>query len=169
MSSDALAAAIREAMIRRLVGLMGSAVRARAVALGADAVTGACHRNEARLVVVACDAAAAADLTEVRRAVAEGRGVAWGDKQTLAALCQKGRATGEGLGVVAITSKTLASAIAEAVRVADACAATSEQGGRGRAVGNERSRPAKPRASPRAVSRGGQTPGSRGKGRPSDG
>jgi predicted RNA-binding protein YlxR (DUF448 family)/ribosomal protein L7Ae-like RNA K-turn-binding protein len=169
LSHASLAAAICEAMNRRLVGLMGSAVRARAIALGADAVTGACQRNEARLVVVACDAAAAADLTEVRRAVAEGRGVAWGDKQTLAALCHKGRATGEGLGVVAITSKHLASAIAEAVRAADAVAATGEQASRGGAVRHEGSRPAKPRGITRGGNKGVRTPGVRGKGRPANG
>lgn len=181
LSSASLAEAIRDAMNRRLFGLMASAVRARALALGSDAVTGACQRNEARLVIVACDAAAAADLTEVRRAVAEGRGVAWGTKQTLAALCHKGRATGEGLGVVAITSKHLAWAIAEAVRVADACVATGEgpavkargregeRGSRAGAGGHGGTRPATPRAAPRAGNRGAQTPGSRGKGRPANG
>ena len=139
LSAASLASAIHDAMSRRLVGLMGSAVRAKAVFFGADAVTGGSHRGEARLVIVACDAAAAADLTEVRRAVAEGRAVAWGTKQTLAALCGKGRATGEGLALVAITSKPLATAIAESVRVIDACASApqearstaSRRGGRG--------------------------------------
>ena len=98
------------------------------VARGADAVTGACQRGEAALVLVACDAAAAADLGEVRRAVAEGRAVAWGTKERLGAIVAARPVRGKlrappgphdggptpeavGVGVVAITSRTLAEAL----------------------------------------------------------
>src|SRR5262249_58077561 len=86
LSTDSLARAIQRSMDRRIEGLLAAAVRSRQVARGSDAVTGACQRGEAELVVVACDAAAAADLTEVRRAVAEGRAVAWGTKARIGAV-----------------------------------------------------------------------------------
>jgi predicted RNA-binding protein YlxR (DUF448 family)/ribosomal protein L7Ae-like RNA K-turn-binding protein len=145
LSADSLARAIQRSMDRRVEGLITAAVRSRQVAAGSDAVTGACHRGEAELVVVACDAAAAADLTEVRRAVAEGRAVAWGTKQALGALLHPGkRAQGAiahtrvqarleapeapagsvsaGIGVLAIASRNLASAIRRAVQSRSAIA-----------------------------------------------
>jgi hypothetical protein len=110
-------------------------LRGKHLAVGADAVTGACQRGEAKLLVVARDAAAAAELGEVRRAVADGRAVAWGTKASLAAACRGGRT--EGVGVVAILSPTIASALKEAVQVLDACItarATPRRGGAGRSV-----------------------------------
>src|SRR6185295_17282216 len=86
LDADALARAIQGSMDRRVEGLLTAAVRSRQLARGADAVTGACQRGEAELVLVACDAAAAADLAEVRHAIAEGRAVAWGTKQRLGAI-----------------------------------------------------------------------------------
>ena len=52
---------------------------------------GAFERGEASLVVVARDAAAGAELSVVRKAIAEGRAVAWGSKRELGALCSGGR------------------------------------------------------------------------------
>lgn len=101
LSAGSLARAIQRAMDRRIEGLLAAAVRSRRAACGANAVTGACKRGEAELVLVACDAAAAADLTEVRRAVAGGRAVAWGTKQGLGAIAPapvRGR-LGVGAGV----------------------------------------------------------------------
>jgi predicted RNA-binding protein YlxR (DUF448 family) len=65
---------------RRIEGLLGGAVRARQVAVGSDVVVEALREGRAELVVVAVDAAAAAQLGEVRRAVGEGRAIAWGIK-----------------------------------------------------------------------------------------
>jgi len=122
VSVGSLASAIEDATAHRLTGLLASAVRSRSLALGADAVTAACERGEAKLVVVARDAAAAAELTQVRRAVAEGRAVAWGTKAGLGAACRAGRS--EGIAVLALSSSTLASAFQQAVQVLDACAAS---------------------------------------------
>jgi ribosomal protein L7Ae-like RNA K-turn-binding protein len=137
LSTDSLARAIQRSMDRRIEGLLVAAVRSRRVARGADAVTGACQRGEAELVLVACDAAAAADLTEVRRAVAEGRAVAWGTKARLGAivapLAVRGKLPSlpavtmgapEGVGVVAIASRTIAEALRRAVQAANAVTAT---------------------------------------------
>jgi predicted RNA-binding protein YlxR (DUF448 family) len=124
LSVGALAEAIRRAMDRRIEGMLIAAARAKRVALGSDAVTGASQREEAELVVVAADAAAAADLTAVRRAVAEGRAVAWGSKERLGELLLR---AGEGaqLAVLAVRSRSMAGPLRDAVRISDACAAVA--------------------------------------------
>jgi predicted RNA-binding protein YlxR (DUF448 family)/ribosomal protein L7Ae-like RNA K-turn-binding protein len=128
---ETLARAIQAAMDRRIEGLLAAAVRSRQLARGADAVTSACHRGEAELVLVARDAAAAADLTEVRNAVAEGRGVAWGSKAELARLVHpagRPRAPHDapqaeaGVAVIAVISARIAGALREAAHTAAACA-----------------------------------------------
>ena len=101
--------------------------RPNQVALGADAVTEAVLRDQALLVVVATDAAAAAELSAVRRAVAEGRCVAWGTKQVLAASCSSAASSKrvEGLGVVAIFDDRIAAAFRAAVHAAAALSTLS--------------------------------------------
>jgi predicted RNA-binding protein YlxR (DUF448 family) len=119
LTAASLADAIRQAMHRRTRGLILSAVRSRGVAIGASAAAEALDRGAAALVVVACDAAAGADLPQVQRAIAEGRAVAWGTKEELGAL--SGGRREQGVAVMAITSARIASAIAEAVRIGDIC------------------------------------------------
>lgn len=126
LHAGSLARAIQEAMDRRIEGLFAAAVRSRQLTFGADSVTGACERREAELIVVARDAAAAAELTEVRRAVAEGRAVAWGDKPCLGRMVTLGKARAAdqdeaSVAVVAILSRPIAEALQQAVRIADAC------------------------------------------------
>lgn len=141
LTAEALAEAIVVAMDRRIEGLLASAVRTRSVALGADAVTGACQRGEAELVVVACDAQAAAELGEVRRAVADGRAVAWGTKASLARALEPRPAgvepSGRLVGVLAVTSEKIGAALRASVHGRDACASVRASEG---AVGQNRSR-----------------------------
>jgi predicted RNA-binding protein YlxR (DUF448 family)/ribosomal protein L7Ae-like RNA K-turn-binding protein len=152
LRADTLAAAIKAAMDRRIEGLLVSAGRSRQVALGSDSVTGACERGEAALVVVACDAAAAADLAEVRHAISEGRAVSWGTKLSLGALFGGGEAARpSGVGVVAITSSRIGEALREAVHIADASA-----GGPA-----DRSEPRQKKAAKRADSSEGGAPGAK--------
>ncbi|WP_437542715.1 YlxR family protein [Sorangium sp. So ce327] len=120
LTTVSLARAIRGATERRLHGLVRAAVRSQSAAIGADAVVGSCVRGEAALVLVACDAAAGADLPEVRRAVAEGRAVAWGSKQGLGALA--GGPRERDVAVMAISAASIAAAIANAAHVVDTCA-----------------------------------------------
>jgi predicted RNA-binding protein YlxR (DUF448 family)/ribosomal protein L7Ae-like RNA K-turn-binding protein len=131
LSGDSLARAIRRSLDRRIQGLVAAAVRSRRIAAGADAVTGACKRGDAEMVIVACDASAAAELTEVRRAMSEGRAVAWGTKRKLGSLVHAGAPTHTvraaaaaeaGVGVIAISSRTLAVALRRAVHAASAVA-----------------------------------------------
>ncbi|WP_437721362.1 DUF448 domain-containing protein [Sorangium sp. So ce861] len=134
LTTISLARAIREATERRLQGLIRAAVRSQGVAVGADAVVGSCQRGEAALVLVACDAAAGADLPEVRRSIAEGRAVAWGSKQVLGSLA--GGPRERGVAVMAISSPSIAGAVAHAAHVVDTCARIERgegaaEGGRG--------------------------------------
>lgn len=122
-----LATAMVRAIDRRAHGLLLAAARAHKVALGADAVKGAVGRGDAQLVVVATDAAAAADLPAVRRFVTDGRAVAWGTKQVLAASCSSAASSKrvEGIGVVAILDDRIAAAFSAAVQAAAALSSLS--------------------------------------------
>ncbi|WP_425394835.1 YlxR family protein [Chondromyces crocatus] len=124
LTAETLALAIRQAMTRRVEGLIRSAVRSRAAAIGADAASQSLDRG-APLAVVACDAAAGSQLSHVQSAIASGRAVAWGTKVSLGKLA--GGRREQGVAVMAITSVRLASAILDSVHVADACMSV-EQG-----------------------------------------
>jgi predicted RNA-binding protein YlxR (DUF448 family) len=132
LSVATLARAIQVAMNRRAAGLLAAAARGRHVARGADAVSAAWDRGEAKLVLVACDAAASADLRAVRCAIAVGSAVAWSTKQKIAAVLGGGNVdlpgtalddVGGGTAVVAITSDALARAVRAAVQSENAAAA----------------------------------------------
>jgi hypothetical protein len=127
LTRAALAEAIQRSTDRRIEGLLISAKRSRRLAIGADAVRSAWARGDAQLVMVARDAAAAAELSEVRQAIAEGRGVAWGDKVRIASLVHgpaRTEAHRVGVGVIAVSSRTIAEALLEAVHVADGVTGT---------------------------------------------
>lgn len=134
VDADSLARAIQWAMDRRIEGLVAAAVRSRRIACGEGAVTEACERGEAELVIVARDAAEAAGLPEVQRAVAAGRAVAWGDRRALARLASHEEEAGG--AVVAIASRPIAAALRRAAHIAGACTAP---------VGAERTRHTRPR------------------------
>lgn len=122
LTRAALAEAIQRSTDRRIEGLLISAKRSRRLAVGADAVRSAWARGDAQLVLVARDAAAASELTEVRQAITEGRGVAWGDKVRIATIVHgpaRTEAHRAGVGVIAVSSRTIAAALLEAVHVAD--------------------------------------------------
>jgi predicted RNA-binding protein YlxR (DUF448 family) len=90
----AVGAEIVRAADRRLEGLLSGARRAGQLAIGADAVREALREGKAETlaVIVARDAAAAARLPEVERAIATGRAIAWADKQRLGRLMMKSMA-----------------------------------------------------------------------------
>lgn len=124
LEPGALGRAIRVAFDRRIRDLLVAAVRQRQVALGADAV--AVPRGRAHAVVVACDDAATAALTEVRGAVAEGRAVAWGTRALYASISPAGDSTwSSGLCLMAISSPSIARAVRDAARAAEACGVVS--------------------------------------------
>jgi ribosomal protein L7Ae-like RNA K-turn-binding protein len=121
----ALAAEIARAYERRARSLLATAKRARKLECGSAAVAAAIQDRSASLVVVATDAAAAADLSEVRRSIAEGRAVAWGTKRELADSVGGGWA--EGLGVVAVTDSRLSAALLESRRVVESLGSIEAQ------------------------------------------
>lgn len=114
---EALAAAIVQAAERRVTGLLMAALRSKQAVLGADAVTERAALGQVELIVVACDAAAAAGLPVITRAIAEGRAVAWGTKSRLGALA--GRAE---VAVLGIQSAKLADAVRGTVRMSSSVA-----------------------------------------------
>lgn len=142
IDAGALAQAIEAAMSRRIEGLLGTSVRTRKARIGSDAVTGAWRAGEAALIVVATDAAAAADLTAVREAVASGAAVAWGTKAQLGALFHRDRKpNSEGVAVVAITDTRIAEAVRDAVEKAMGArgvGSVSPSGGRGAGGGQRK-------------------------------
>lgn len=124
---------------RRIEGLLVSARRCRASSIGADAVTGDVDAGVAELVVVATDAAAAAQLGAVRRAVTNGKAVAWSDKATLARIVRAGGSSAQNDGaeaapvaVVSITDSRLARAIRESVLAREAAVLVHQRGAVGR-------------------------------------
>jgi ribosomal protein L7Ae-like RNA K-turn-binding protein/predicted RNA-binding protein YlxR (DUF448 family) len=134
VTAASLATAIREAYGRRARGLLGAAKRSRSLEVGADAVTIAGRSGEAALIVVAADAAQAASLTEVRRAVSEGRAVVWESKASLGEVV-RGHATESGVGVVAVTDTRIAGALQETLAIIASLASPSSSGGSGRDSG----------------------------------
>ena len=151
LTREALAEAIRRSTDRRIEGLLLSAKRARKLAIGADAVRSAWARGDADLILVARDAPVS-DMNEVRQAVVEGCGVAWGDKVRLAEFVHGASRTGSngvGVGVVAISSRSLAAALLEAVHIADGVTGTPAKSG----AGPRTARPATKGGAPRARSR----------------
>ena len=114
-TAEDLALQIVEGSDRRITGLLSGAWRARMLAVGADAVSAALDKG-APLAVVATDAGGLVDRGALGRAIAEGRAVAWKDKQTLGALFG-GR--GE-VAVCAVLNDSIATEIASARTMATA-------------------------------------------------
>ena len=106
-SPELVGAQIVAAADRRIEGLLAGARRGRLVAVGADVVRQSLREGKADLVVVARDAAAAADLPEVRRAIGDGKAVAFSDKKRLGALFSR-----DEVAVIAVLDAGVAAAIA---------------------------------------------------------
>jgi len=94
---------------RRIEGLLGGARRGKLVAVGGDAVSDSLKDGSARLLVVARDAAAAAELPHVRKAIADGLCIAFADKARLGAIFSRNE-----VAVVAVLNEGVASAIRHA-------------------------------------------------------
>ncbi len=118
----AIAADIVKAADRRIEGLLVGARRAGQLALGSDPVVEALKEGRASLVIVARDAAAASKLSEVQRAVAEGKAIAWSDKKHLGLITGRSiRSEGGGeagtVAVVAVLHSGVAAAVARTYRL----------------------------------------------------
>lgn len=104
---------IRAAAEKKVRDLLGAARRQRRLELGSAAVEEALQGGIARLVVVACDARAAAETSGVRRAIAAGKACAWGSKEGLGRICGRSE-----VGVIAVTEDRLATALFDAIALA---------------------------------------------------
>lgn len=115
----ALGDAIVRAADRRIEGLLAGARRAAQLAVGSDVVAAAWNENRAELVVVARDAAAAAKLPQVERAIASGKAIAFGDKQRLGSLTARsvGQSENGEVAVIAILHPGVAAAVAQTYRM----------------------------------------------------
>ena len=101
------------ALDRRAQGLLVGARRAGYLVFGSDGASEALAKG-AFLAVVARDAAAAADRNEVRRAIAEGRAVAFMTKESLGNLFGR-----EEVAVLAVTHAGIAKTLSSCIRTAD--------------------------------------------------
>jgi uncharacterized protein len=119
---DELSAAISDAFLRRAEGLLVSARRARAVAIGGDEARSALAAG-CPLVVVASDAKSIIARTEIASAIAEGRACTWLGKTELGKLLGK-----DEVAVCAVTDARMATALAEAVRTAQSVRAKDKDG-----------------------------------------
>jgi predicted RNA-binding protein YlxR (DUF448 family)/ribosomal protein L30E len=120
--ASAIAADIVNAADRRIEGLLLGARRAGQLALGSDAVVEACREGWASLVIVARDAAAASKLSEVQKAVAEGKAIAWSEKRHLGlitgrSVSAEGGGAPDPVAVVAVLHPGVAAAVARTYRL----------------------------------------------------
>ena len=83
---ESLAEQILVAADRRIEGLLAGARRGKLAISGSDVVRAAYREGTAALIVVASDAAAAAKLSEIQDAVAQGKAIGWSNKQRLGAI-----------------------------------------------------------------------------------
>jgi predicted RNA-binding protein YlxR (DUF448 family)/ribosomal protein L7Ae-like RNA K-turn-binding protein len=110
--AETLAAEIVSGADRRIDGLLTGARRAGQLAVGSDVVVQALKDERAELVVVARDAAAATRLSEVERAIAAGKAIAFGDKQHLGSLMAR-----DEVAVIAILHPGVAAAALQTYRM----------------------------------------------------
>jgi predicted RNA-binding protein YlxR (DUF448 family) len=137
-TAEDLARQIVDASDRRIAGLLGGAWRARMLVAGADAATSALDGG-APLAVVATDAGSLIERGAIARAIAEGRAVAWKDKQTLGALFGE---RGE-VAVCAVLNDSIATEIASARTMAESAVPSGGGGlrpGRGTACRSREAR-----------------------------
>jgi ribosomal protein L7Ae-like RNA K-turn-binding protein len=108
-TADELLDQLRAAGTRRALSLVGAAVRAKKAVAGSTVASETLNRGEGRLVVVAEDARAAAELGPVAAAIARGESVVVGTKATLGAAL--GRAE---TGVVVILDDGISASLRQA-------------------------------------------------------
>lgn len=105
---------------RRIEGLLMGARRARHLVVGADATVEALRAGKVALLIVATDAAAAAQLGEVRDAIASGKAIAWSVKGRLGALLAR-----DEVAVCGVVHEKVAAAIGTAFRMSRSTAWSS--------------------------------------------
>lgn len=110
---ESLGEQILDAADRRIEGLLAGARRGKLAISGSDVVRAAYRDGTAAIVVVASDAAAAAKLSEIQDAVAQGKAIGWSNKQRLGAIFGR-----DEVAVCAVLHEGVAKAIGSARRLA---------------------------------------------------
>jgi predicted RNA-binding protein YlxR (DUF448 family) len=123
-SPEQLAEQIVTGVDRRIEGLLMGARRARHLVVGADVTVEALREGKVALLIVATDAAAAANLGEVRDAVASGKAIAWNVKSRLGALLAR-----DEVAVCGVVHDKVADAIGTAYRMSGPFKTGSRSGG----------------------------------------
>lgn len=123
-NADEVAAQIIAGVDRRIEGLLIGARRARHLVVGADATVEALREGKVALLIVATDAAAAANLGEVRDAVASGKAIAWNVKARLGAFLAR-----DEVAVCGVVHDKVADAIGTAYRMSGPFKTGSRSGG----------------------------------------
>jgi predicted RNA-binding protein YlxR (DUF448 family)/ribosomal protein L7Ae-like RNA K-turn-binding protein len=108
---------------RRIEGLLMGARRAKHLVVGADACVEALREGKIALLIVATDAAAAAQLGEVKDAIAQGKAIAWSVKERLGALLAR-----DEVAVCGVVHDKVAAAIGAAYRMSRSTAWSSSEG-----------------------------------------
>lgn len=109
---------------RRIEGLLMGARRAKHLVIGADVTVEALRDGKVALLIVATDAARAAQLGEVRDAVASGKAIAWNVKSRLGALLAR-----DEVAVCGVVHDKVADAIGTAYRMSGPFKSGSRSGG----------------------------------------
>jgi predicted RNA-binding protein YlxR (DUF448 family)/ribosomal protein L7Ae-like RNA K-turn-binding protein len=106
---------------RRIEGLLTGARRAGQVAVGGDVVAEALDQGRASLVLVARDAAAAAKLSPIERAIASGKAIAWSTKKRLGSLMGR-----DEVAVIAVLQAGVAGAVSHTYQLSGPFRGSSE-------------------------------------------
>lgn len=121
-----LAQLLGTAAERRILALLGAALRARKLAVGRSAVEKEIQAGRCRLLVVATDARSAARASDVQKVVASGGALGWGTKALLGGLAGRKEA-----GLLVVTDDGLAKAVKTTIAMAQSArsAVTGTGGG----------------------------------------
>ncbi len=121
VKTETVAQMIVQQQSQRIVGLLSSALRARRIELGSDAVRSALLNGKGDLLVVAGDARGRADeLKSAARAIGCAT-VSWGTKPTLGSWLGR-----DELAVLLITERGIARAVLECIEQVEALEASAE-------------------------------------------
>ena len=114
-TSEELSTEIAAAYMRRAVGLLLAAKRAKTLTVGADETLAALMQHPKATVVIANDAASIVKRTEIAGAIAEGRACTWTNKAGLGRMLAR-----DEVAVCAVIDVAMAEALRHALGVASA-------------------------------------------------
>ncbi len=118
---EQLKQSLGEAAERRILGLLTAAEGAGCIVMGHEAVDRMLERETSSVALVACDASPASFGSALRRAIEQGRSIAWGSKELFGAMFGR-----QEVALVGICDGRIARAVAQVVRVIDSARSGAE-------------------------------------------